>query len=70
MLQRLEILRQYGICPHPVTIVRKAEQLGKDHDKEAVLWKNSIEESDKKPNVIEVDPRIFYVCQIPSSFRV
>ena len=47
------MLYHHGVCPHPVTIVRKAEQLGVNHDQEALEWKESIEKAEKKLRHLE-----------------
>lgn len=42
------MLHQHGLCPHPVTIVRKAKQLRDNHGREALEWKKSTENAEKK----------------------
>ena len=42
------MLRHHGVCPHSVTIGRKEKQFGVRHDQEAVEWKESIENAEKK----------------------
>lgn len=46
--QGLDTLYKHGICPHPATLVKKAEQIGLNHDEEAIKWKEAIEESHLK----------------------
>ena len=53
-MQELEMPCKKGLSCHPTIIASKLKELGKDHDKELLSWKQKVEFTDEVKRGLEI----------------